>query len=205
MTQLWNRLPTTTIIGGNLQRQVTAEALRNRDFDRAVELANRAVEANPNDFRERIWLVQVLMDSHRENDAEAAMRKAVDLARSEPDRWIALVQFLAQTKQMEKAEAALGDAIAVLKEQLPQGPLGLAQCCEVIGQTYRAISQNEKKTQTWYDAANQWYKAAQGTKSNDPVVTRRFIEFSLRSRQLQDAEAQLNKLLKNGASDARGS
>lgn len=33
VTQLWNQLPTATLLGSNLQQQVTAEAVRNRDYE----------------------------------------------------------------------------------------------------------------------------------------------------------------------------
>ena len=53
VSQLWSRLPAGSIVGGGFQDQAAVAALRNRDFQRALELAIQAVEAHPNDFRER--------------------------------------------------------------------------------------------------------------------------------------------------------
>ena len=40
-----------------------------------------------------------------------------------------LIDFLIQTKQLPKAEQALRDA----EKKLPQSPLALAECCELMG------------------------------------------------------------------------
>ena len=204
VTQLWNQLPTATLLGSNLQQQVTAEALRNRDYERALDLARKAVAANPDDFRERLWLVQVLLASQRPDrlaEAEAELRGAVNAVRSDPDRWMTLVQFLAKTKQMEKAEQAVRDAEVALKDK---SPIGLARCCEALGQAYKLAGQDAQKTKIWYDAATQWYKTAQNAKPDDPAATHQFVEFLLRSGQLKDVELQLTAILeKNQLKDPK--
>src|SRR5262249_15813881 len=64
----------------------------------------------------------------RLTEAEASFRKAVALAEAEPDAWVALVFFLAGTKQTEKADAALAEAKAKLPPD--QVTLTLALCYE---------------------------------------------------------------------------
>ena len=205
VTQLWNQLPTATLLGSNLQQQVTREALRNRDFERAIDLARKAIAANPDDFRERYWLVLVLLASQHPDcqaEAEAELRGAVNAVGSDPDRWTALVVFLAaQTKQMEKAEQALRDAEAELKEK---SPVTLARCCEVVGQAYKLAGQDTQKTRIWYEAAAQWYRAAQNAKPDDPAATHLLVEFLIRSRQLKEAESELEVILnRNHAGDPK--
>jgi cellulose synthase operon protein C len=90
------------------------------------------VAARPDDFSERLWLVRILMESGRQADAEAELRRAVELAPSDPVRWTTLVNFLIQTKQPAPAEKAIRDAEA----KLPQAPLALALCCELLGRAY---------------------------------------------------------------------
>ena len=204
VTQLWSQLPTVTFLGGNLQQQVIDETLRNRDYERALDLARKAKAANPDDFRARLVLVQVILASQRPDcqaEAEAELRDAVNAARSDPDRWMILVLFLTQTKQMEKAEQAVRDAEVALKDR---SPIGLARCCEALGQAYKLAGQDAQKTKIWYDAATQWYKAAQNAKPDDPAATHQLVEYLLRSGQLKDLESQLAVILeKNHTKDPK--
>ena len=204
VTQLWSQLPTVTFLGGNLQQQVIDETLRNRDYERALDLARKAKAANPDDFRARLVLVQVILASQRPDcqaEAEAELRDAVNAARSDPDRWMILVLFLTQTKQMEKAEQAVRDAEVALKDR---SPIGLARCCEALGRTYKLAGQDVQKTKIWYDAATQWYKAAQNAKPDDPAATHQLVEYLRRSGQLKDLESQLAVILeKNHTKDPK--
>jgi tetratricopeptide (TPR) repeat protein len=192
VTQLWNQLPASTIGGLDLQQQVTAEAFRNRDYERAAELAQKAKAASPNDFLKRIQLVQVLLASQRRDEAEAELRSAISAARGDSDRWFILVQFLCHTSQMQKAEAAIRDAETALKKQ---SPLGIARCCEVLAQAYKAAGADLERTKSWYDKATQWYREAQRTKPVDPAITHQLIEFLIRSGQSRDVETQLTAIL----------
>jgi tetratricopeptide (TPR) repeat protein len=156
-------------------------------------------------LRDRIppALISSLNSQSQANETEAALRKAIEAARAEPGRWLALVQFLTQTKQMKKAEETLGEAEQVLKDQSAEDVLGLAQCCEIVGQTYRVNRQDEEKIKSWYIKANEWYRKAQEKKPSDPVIARRLVEFLLRTQQLQDAETRLTAILKNSGSDPK--
>ena len=111
---LLNSIPVESQLAGDLGRQASQFAVDSRDFQRAEEIARKMVAANPGDFQERIWLVQILLSSGRQAEAETEIREAVDLSKSDPDRWITLVQFMVLTKQPEKAEKAIKDAEAVL-------------------------------------------------------------------------------------------
>ena len=112
-----------------------------------------------------------------------------------------LVQFLAQMKQMEKAEPAVRDAEAALKDK---SPLGLARCCERSGQAYKLNGQDAQKAKFWHDATIQWYKVARDAKPNDPAPTHQLVEFLLRSGQLKDVESQLRVILeKNHTKDPK--
>jgi tetratricopeptide (TPR) repeat protein len=47
VNQLWDRLPTPGLMPDSLQRMALDIALRNRDYERALDLARKAVQANP--------------------------------------------------------------------------------------------------------------------------------------------------------------
>ena len=138
--------------------------------------------------------MEVLRAGPAPAEAEAELRDAVTADRFDPERWLALVLFLAQTKQMEKAEQALRDAEGSLRDR---SPMGLARCSEALGQAYGLAGGQDaqKKTKAWYERATQWYKAAQKAKPDDPEATHQLVEFLLRSGQLNDAESQLTVIL----------
>ncbi len=192
VAQLWSQLPAATLVGGNLQQQVLEDAVRHRDFDQALELARKSKAANPNDLRQHVRLAQVLIACQRQEDAEAELREAVDQSRSDPDRWVYLVAFLAQTKQLSKAEKAFHEAEPVLKSL---APMGLARCSELLAQAYKATGQDDTRASLWYDTAARWYKKVLSARAGDPIAVRQFIDFLLRSGQLKDAQDQLAVLL----------
>ena len=168
VTQLWNQLPTETLFRGNLQHQVAAEVLRNRDYSRAIDLAHKATAANPGDYRARLGLVEALLaspDPANHAKAEIELRGAVDAVRSDPDRWLILIRFLAHSRQMEKAESALREATLALKDT---SPMALGRCYELVGQAYQLNGRDAQKAKAWYEQATQWYKAARDAKPDDP-------------------------------------
>ena len=131
---LLNSIPLESQLAGDLGRQASRFAVDSRDFQRAEEIARKMVAANSGDFQERIWLVQILLSSGRQAEAETEIRQAVELSKTDPDRWITLVRFMVITKQLAKAQKAIKDAEAFLPPD--QVPLALAQCCEMMGRAY---------------------------------------------------------------------
>ena len=126
------------------------------------------MNANPGDFQERIRLVTILQRSGRQDQAETELRKAVDLSKSDPDRWISLVRFMVLTKQAEKAEKAIEDAQSNLPK--PKAPLALARCCEEVGRLYEGHRDKALvvKMKRWYAEAKKWYgKAQEAAKPDD--------------------------------------
>ena len=193
---LLNNIPAAAQLAGDVGRQAVQFALQNRDFQRAQEIAQRAVAKNPGDFQERLWLVRVLLESGEQAHAEIALREAVDLSKSDPDRWIALVLFMILTKQPDKAEQAILDAEKNLPK--PQVALTLAQGYELIGRAYETANR-EDATKKWYGEAREWYQKAQSDHPGDYSILRRQTEFYLRTKQMAEAEALLVDVLKRTA------
>jgi cellulose synthase operon protein C len=193
---LVNSIPVESPLGGDLGRQAMSYAVGNRDFEHAEELARKAVAAKPADFQERIWLVQILLNSGRQSEAEKVIREAVNLARTDPDRWIVLVKFLIDTTQLKEAAKAVADAEAALPPL--EAPLALAQCCALIGRSYEGTDDGGKKK--WYTQAQSWYDKAVAAHPSDLSVVRRSAEFLIQTNQMAEVEAQLGAILKRGAS-----
>jgi cellulose synthase operon protein C len=195
VTQLWNKIPSLSGDGelSGLERTVLNSVINDKDYKNALEIVRQRVAARPGDFAERILLVQLLLAEKRPEEAEAELNKAVALDRSDADRWIALVQFLVTTKQIDKAEQAVKD----LEKAVPADRLALAmaQCADMIGQGYQATTREPQKA-LWFDEAKSWYEKAQAAKPGDFALRRATTEFLLRTNQLPEVEALLTDVLK---------
>jgi tetratricopeptide (TPR) repeat protein len=173
------RLHKQTLVAADLHRLAADLSLRNQDLTRAVELASEAVSADSKDYRDHLWLGQVLAVSGKEPArAEAELRKAVALAPQAPAAWVALVRYLVFTDQREAASKALAEAQA----QLPAAKMHLAtgQCQEALGDL---------------DKAQAAYRAALEAQPEDTDVLRANAAFCLRYGKFQAASPLLEKLL----------
>jgi tetratricopeptide (TPR) repeat protein len=166
-------------LSAELRRLAVVLSLRNDDFRRAEELVRQAGPAQANDYADQLWLGQVLAAGRRHDaEAEKALRRAVQLAKSVPETWVALVRFLADSGKLDQARAEVEKACT----QLPGATtsLALAQCYEMIREPGRA---------------GEVYKAALQARPDEPVTVRAAVTFLLRSSHLPEAEQQLRRLL----------
>src|SRR5262249_20638377 len=100
-----------------LKRLEVDIALRNHEGGNAVQRALELVNPDSNDYRDALWLGQVLKESgQRPEQAERHLRRAVELGPTVPETWLALVDFLAFQHQLEQAEAEIAKA----KSKLPR-------------------------------------------------------------------------------------
>ena len=112
-------------------------AFEKRDFQRAAQIAREAIAGKPDDFQEWLWLVRILLDDKRPDEAENELRKAVALFPKDPDRWIALTSFMVFTaKNLPEAENVVHEAEVQLPSAHPRAE-ALAQCCENDGASLR--------------------------------------------------------------------
>ena len=191
--ELLSNIPMESQLAGE-GRQAARFAVENRDFEHALQITRKAVEANPGDFKERIWLVQILLASERQDEAEKELREAVNLAPDDPDRWVTLVTFLILSKQMGNAEGTIKEAEAKLPPS--KAPLALAQCCEKMGRAYDGSDNAE--TKKWNDAARSWYEKAEAAEPANLSIKRRLTEFFLQSRQTDEAQKYLEAIRRQG-------
>jgi tetratricopeptide (TPR) repeat protein len=194
------RLPEQTLAFGDLPRLVAEISFRSGNYTRALEVARRAVQADSRDYRDYVWLGQVLWaaaqqaevapDQRRaaEAEAEQALSRGVELGGKKPEAWLAFVEYLARTGRREKAEALLEKA----RGQLPpeQAPLAL-------GQGYAALNRPDK--------AREAFAQARAARPKDPTVLRVAAAFYLQANDLPAAEECLRKILELGGRDRSGS
>ena len=95
--EFYSQIPALVQLTGELELRASQKALANRDFRQAEQLRGQAVEANPLDFKARLWLARVLMEDRRRDDAEAEIREGIAVAQADPDRWLSLVRFAVLT------------------------------------------------------------------------------------------------------------
>jgi tetratricopeptide (TPR) repeat protein len=179
-----------TPLSGDLRRLAAEVSLRARDYDRALDLAQQAVPSSSKDYRDHIWLGQLLWVAAQQPDIEPARRqavetqiqsalhRAVEMAENVPDTWVALVQHFARTGQTKDAETAIREAQGKLPKE--QASFALAQC-------YAAIQRLQE--------ASECYRSALQAKPNDPTVLRNSADFYVRIGKLREAESCLRNLI----------
>lgn len=162
---------------GDMVRIAADISLRLDDFDRAVELAEEAA-ANSKDFRDHLWLAQVLGVLGRNEESEKEFRYTIELAPDAPEVWVGYVGFLARSNQESRAQQAILEA----KEALPQdkAPLALASCYEALKQL---------------DSAEEHYKEAIGSSPKDIKVLRRIANFYLSRGNATEAISYLESIV----------
>jgi cellulose synthase operon protein C len=124
-------------LSADLQKVVAAVSLQTgHDTERALELARKVVDRGSKDYREHLWLGRMLLLSGQRKEAEPAFRRAVELAETTPEAWVALVEYLVGMDRKEDAEREIARA----ERKLPrdQAALALAHCYEAVGRKERA-------------------------------------------------------------------
>lgn len=166
------------LASGDLLRIAAEVSFHTQANVRALELAKQAVSAGSKEYRDHLWLGQLLAGAGKTDEAEAALRRAVELGGQAPGPWVALIECLAMFGAKEKAENALKQAEQKLKPN--DAPAALARCYEVLGRTEKAEELHQKSL------------AAQ---ANNASIIRQAAAFYLRVAQPRKAEPLLRQLL----------
>jgi tetratricopeptide (TPR) repeat protein len=154
-------------------------SLHNRDPLRAARLALQATPAESKDYRDALWLGQILAaNPEQAAEAEAALRRALAMEEKVPETWVALIQFLAVRGKSAEAQDVLARAESRLAGD--RRPLALGPCYEAIGQLDRAQEQ---------------YREALQAHRDDVGVLRTVSGFYLRWLQPQAAEPLLRRII----------
>jgi tetratricopeptide (TPR) repeat protein len=154
-------------------------SLRNRDPVRAARIALQAASAGASDYRDVLWLGQILAAAPDQvQEAEKHLRRALEMEDKVPETWVALIQFLAVRGKTKEAQDLLARAEGRLAAD--KRPLALAPCYEALGQL---------------DQAQEQYRQALRTRRDDVVVLRAVGGFYLRWLQPQAAEPLLRRII----------
>jgi tetratricopeptide (TPR) repeat protein len=82
-------------------------------FDKAVEVAKKAVESNPKDRDLKLMLANELMDEGRNNEAVDVARSLLDNSDQDRPVWLALGNMYTRLHRWKEADEALNKAAAV--------------------------------------------------------------------------------------------
>lgn len=175
------RLQDQSVSTNVLRRMAAVVSLRSGDTARALELARRAVAADSKDYRDHLFLAQALAAGRRGPEAEAALRRAVELAGDRPDAHVELVRYLAAAGLRDKAAAAAAAAAGALGEA--KQPLALAECYRLAGRG---------------DDADRLYRQALAANPDDPTTLREAGTRFIQAGRLRDAQPLLEHLVALG-------
>ncbi len=127
---------------GFLNRAAAEIEMRRNNPTLALEFAETAVSPDSKSFSDQLWLAQVYRATKKDADAERSLKKAIELAPSEPSVHVAWVRFLFGTKQLERASSAIDDAKSKVKKD--RLPLTLGQCYAICGKHEEAKANFKK-------------------------------------------------------------
>lgn len=190
--QVMRKLQDPTLLSPELQRLAASVAIESRDDQRALDLARRAVPATSQKPEDAIWLGWIYRTAAlraeeagkaeqagaNRREAEGAFRKAVALGPDRPEGWLALVSYLAETKQADAARKAIEEAGRSLKPA--DAPLTLAQCYATLGET---------------KPAEEGFRKVLETRPDDPAAVNALASFYLYQGRFGEAEPLLRKLI----------
>jgi tetratricopeptide (TPR) repeat protein len=169
----------------DLTRLAAEVSLRLNDTERALDLVTKAA-LKSTDPIEHIWAGRILSALEQNDDAEKSFRQAIELDETLPEAWVALIQHLGRTSQIQKAEIALEAAKQKIGSE--EAPLALAVAMESIGR---------------FEEAESRYMAAMAAAPEKIPVIRRLTDFLLRQSLVKKAEPLLTQVLTEakGATD----
>lgn len=163
----------------DMKRYAAMASLNFKDKDQALRMAKQAIDPNSKDFRDHVWMGQLLAAAGDAKAAEQSFEKAVSLAPQTRDSWLALVQFYIRDNRRPDAEKTLERARAALPPEV--AALALAQ-------GYRIVGRN--------DVADDLFKNALAANPNDPVALQAAASHHLNQGHLDRAEPLLQSLIK---------
>jgi tetratricopeptide (TPR) repeat protein len=187
--QLQDEMP----LSSEMQRLAADVSLQTQDYARALELARKAVSSDSANYRDHVWLGQLLWSVSRKDEkdgnlvqaksrraeAERSLRRAVELGNDKAETWLTLIQFLSAVNNLPAAEKAIADAEKVIPEDERALPLAVAN--ESIGRTQRAEI---------------LYKEAIERHPDDPAAVQGLANFYVKLNRIQDdAKPLLNRLI----------
>ncbi len=141
--QLLRRLETQQVaLSPEVNLMGAATAYYQGEFDRALEMARKAVSEDSTNYEQHLSLGHMLKLLGRQAkaegkgnvsepllaDAEKAFRRAVELKPEAPETWVALIQFLGAAGRIDEAKKSIAEAVEDVRRQGGVGPRRVLFC-----------------------------------------------------------------------------
>ena len=149
--------------------------------DQARKLIDQLV-GSKSPISDSAWLGQAYMSVDNYDASAEQYRAAIAADRKQPQPWVGLVRALVLGKHPEQAEEAVTEAKAAIPPDQADLPIG--QCYELLGKM---------------DLAREHYREALERSPENPELSRKWVEFLLKSGAVADAETELRKMLENSS------
>ena len=148
------------------------------EADSALAMAESVYKEDSQDYVDHLWYGRVLDRAGRAQEAEVALRRAVELAPEMGATWVTLIRLLAFNGETEKAQEALTEAEEKLSDE--EASIALANGYEALG--------NLKAAETHYLASIE--------QAPDDLARKRSLSsFYIRTSKHDQASEVLNKML----------
>jgi cellulose synthase operon protein C len=171
---------------GDLNRMLVEVSLADVDSKKqSLEMVRAAVSPESKEYRDFLWLGQVLFSLGEKKEAEASIRKALGMRQGAPECWVALVALLAESGRKDEARAELERGLKTVAE--PLRPLVLGPSREALGDAA---------------AAEEVYTNALNRRPNDPAAKHAVAAFYLRTGATAKADPVLRSLAAGDGPDA---
>jgi len=170
-------------LGDDIQRLAVAISMQRDDYSKAEQLIRQSMTGKKN-WRDHLWLGQVLAGEGRTEEAEKELRAAVALEKKQPEAYIALVRLKVRAGKAEDADSVLAE----IQTHVPvaQRDTTLAQCHEILGQ---------------FDKAEAHLFQALKVEPENAVLHKMHAAFLIRTGRVPDAEPILRHLAKSTNSE----
>jgi tetratricopeptide (TPR) repeat protein len=159
-----------------LKYEQARSAMRNREFDRGIELA-RGLLADSNRYVDHLILGRFYTAAGRPKEAEAEFHRAVEQGPGVPETWLTYVGSLMQQNKPDAARAAVDAARKALPSD--RSILVIAECLMLVGDVAQASTLIDK---------------AISEKPDDPATLRFAAGLHLNRGQTKEAIKYLKKL-----------
>ncbi len=189
--------------GTDLSGTVIELSLKDRDYERALRLAEDGVKARPDDATAYLWLGRAMLAANRPKDAEAAFKNAVRKGPQEVRSWLTLISFYSQLSEVDKARATVKRMEQFLKLSGAQQSIVWAQAHEIAGDIPGAAKNFLEAAEAASDDTSIQKRVAQFFETRDPAIAekclRRMLEVDPKDQNARYALA----LILAGMGEAR--
>lgn len=168
-----------------LYAKIDAELAMSTLNDPAQRLAKakQAVPADSRDYRDHLWLGNVLYASGDKAGAESPLKRAVQLAPEAPETWANWISYLINEKRNSEADAELKRAESPLRDKITYVRIAY----------YQALGQLDK--------AEEQYAKLVNDNPDDAAFLKGLVSFHFRNGDLAKAETLLKKQIDSSLID----